>query len=102
MQPALVVSATGRDIDQMVERSARRGTRRGDDGERGRYAGGRLVVRSAGSSGSNLCETYHPPAYFRARVGRWFETSATSQLTRLLNKSPSAMYPNRSCRKPWP
>ena len=36
-----------------------------DAAEAQRYSDGRLVVRSASSLGSNLCETYHPPDYFR-------------------------------------
>ncbi len=36
-----------------------------DAAETRRYRDGHLVVRSASSLGSNLCETYHPPAYFR-------------------------------------
>jgi SAM-dependent methyltransferase len=36
-----------------------------DAGESQRYRNGELVVRSSDSLGSNLCETYHPPAYFR-------------------------------------
>lgn len=43
-----------------------------DDGERARYLGGSIVVRSDTAPGSNLCETYHPPAYFRAVAGRHF------------------------------
>ncbi len=29
------------------------------------YTAGSIVVRSSQAPGSNLCETYHPPAYFR-------------------------------------
>ncbi len=36
-----------------------------DAAEAQSYGDGRLVVRSATSLGSNLCETYHPPEYFR-------------------------------------
>lgn len=36
-----------------------------DATEARRYGEGRLVVRSSSSLGSNLCETYHPPEYFR-------------------------------------
>lgn len=43
-----------------------------DDGEAARYRNGAIVVRSSQAPGSNLCETYHPPAYFRAVAGRHF------------------------------
>lgn len=36
-----------------------------DAAEARNYRDGQLVVRSASSLGSNLCETYHPPDYFR-------------------------------------
>jgi SAM-dependent methyltransferase len=36
-----------------------------DADEAARYRAGELVVRSSQSLGSNLCETYHPPSYFR-------------------------------------
>jgi len=36
-----------------------------DAAEAERYRDGHLVVRSSDSLGSNLCETYHPPEYFR-------------------------------------
>lgn len=36
-----------------------------DANEGARYDRGEIVVRSASSSGSNLCETYHSPAYFK-------------------------------------
>lgn len=36
-----------------------------DPAEARDYANGRLVVRSSQAPGSNLCETYHPPDYFR-------------------------------------
>ncbi len=36
-----------------------------DPRERRCYESGAIVVRSASSSGSNLCETYHAPKYFR-------------------------------------
>jgi len=36
-----------------------------DVDEAQRYRDGHLVVRSSDSLGSNLCETYHPPAYFK-------------------------------------
>lgn len=43
-----------------------------DRAERALYDAGRIVVRSAASSGSNLCETYHAPAYFKAVAERTF------------------------------
>jgi SAM-dependent methyltransferase len=43
-----------------------------DDREQARYRGGSMVVRSSQALGSNLCESYHPPAYFRAVAGRFF------------------------------
>ncbi len=36
-----------------------------DPGERRAYDTGSIVVRSSQAPGSNLCETYHPPDYFR-------------------------------------
>jgi SAM-dependent methyltransferase len=36
-----------------------------DPAERTAYDAGQIVVRSSQAPGSNLCETYHPPAYFR-------------------------------------
>jgi SAM-dependent methyltransferase len=37
-----------------------------DADEAARYRAGKLVVRSSHDLGSNLCETYHPPVYFKA------------------------------------
>jgi len=45
-----------------------------DPAERIRYDQGKIVVRSGSSSGSNLCEAYHAPAYFRAVAKMFFET----------------------------
>lgn len=43
-----------------------------DDQEQARYRAGSIVVRSNQGLGSNLCETYHPPACFRAIADRLF------------------------------
>jgi SAM-dependent methyltransferase len=43
-----------------------------DADEQARYRRGEIIVRSAGASGSNLCETYHPASYFRPLTERLF------------------------------
>lgn len=43
-----------------------------DDQEQAGYRAGSIVVRSDQGLGSNLCETYHPPAGFRTIAGRVF------------------------------
>jgi SAM-dependent methyltransferase len=45
-------------------------------GERSRFQDGRLVVRSARSAGSNLCNAFHPPQYFRRELAEGFEIAA--------------------------
>ncbi len=40
--------------------------------EQERFDAGASVIRSDGSAGSNLCETYHPPAAFRAAAAAHF------------------------------
>lgn len=37
-------------------------------GQRERYAAGEMVVRFANVAGSNLCNSYHPPAWVRANL----------------------------------
>jgi SAM-dependent methyltransferase len=43
-----------------------------DASEAARYRSGAIVVRSAHTASSNVCEAYHPPAGFRRLAGRHF------------------------------
>jgi len=47
-----------------------------NDSERRLYEDGGIVVRSGQRPGSNLCETYHSPAYVRNTLSRGFEILA--------------------------
>ena len=44
--------------------------------QRTAYDAGQIVVRSSQAPGSNLCETYHPPAYFRRVTEALFDEAA--------------------------
>jgi SAM-dependent methyltransferase len=47
-----------------------------DAGERARFDSGELVARRGEVAGSNLCTTFHPPAWVRSRLARGFEVAA--------------------------
>lgn len=44
--------------------------------ERRRFQAGQLVVRSSRSAGSNLCNAFHPPSYFREHLAAGFDVVA--------------------------